>query len=76
MDGTFREPLEFLELALNTPSAPLKDRIRAAIAAAQYRHVKRGDGGKKEEQQQKARRVASGRFAMTAPPKLVVNNAR
>ena len=74
MDGTKREPLEFLELVLNTPGAPLKDRIRAAIAAAQYRHTKKGDGGKKEEAADKAKRAAGGRFAPKAPPRLVVNN--
>lgn len=74
MDGSKREPLEFLELVLNTPGAPLKDRIRAAIAAAQYRHMKRGDGGKKEEAEGKAKKAGAGRFAPKAPPKLVVNN--
>jgi phage terminase small subunit len=71
MDGTKREPLEFLELVLNLPEAPLKDRIRAAIAAAQYRHMKKGDGGKKEEADAKAKKAASGRFAPKAPPRLV-----
>jgi hypothetical protein len=69
-----REPLEFLELVMNNPLAPLKDRIRAGVAAAQYRHMKRGDGGKKDEQADKAKKAATGKFAPTAPPKLVVNN--
>ncbi|MFT0167495.1 hypothetical protein ACLKMY_00505 [Paraburkholderia mimosarum] len=45
-------------------------RVRAAIAAVQYTHVKKGDGGKKDEQAEKAKRVAS-RFTPGAPPKLV-----
>lgn len=46
--------------------------VRAAIAAVQYTHTKRADGGKKDERQQKAEKVAaSNRFAPTAAPKLV-----
>ena len=71
-DGTVavgkREPLEFLEDVLNMPGAPLKDRIRSAIAAAQYRHTKRGDGGKKEEAAEKAEKAGSGRFGPRAAP--------
>lgn len=44
--------------------------IRAAIAAVQYTHTKKGDGGKKEEQAAAAKRVAS-RFSAATPPKLV-----
>ena len=72
MDSKKREPLEFLELVLNMPEAPLKDRIRAAIAAAQYRHTKRGDGGKKEEAAGKAGAAAKGRFGTRPPPLKVV----
>ena len=48
--------------------------VRAAIAAVQYTHTKRHDGGKKEEAADKAKKVAQGRFAPAAPPKLVVSN--
>lgn len=48
--------------------------VRAAIAAVQYTHTKRADSGKKEEQAEKAKKVAGGKFAAAAPPKLVVNN--
>jgi len=44
--------------------------VRAAIAAVQYTHTKRSDGGKKEEKQAAAKKVA-GRFSAAAPPKLV-----
>lgn len=47
--------------------------VRAAIAAVQYTHTKRGDGGKKEELAAKAKK-ANGRFSASAPPRLVVNN--
>jgi phage terminase small subunit len=48
--------------------------VRAAIAAVQYTHTKKGDGGKKEEQESKAKKAGTGKFASAAPPKLVVNN--
>ena len=48
--------------------------VRAAIAAVQYTHTKRADGGKKEEQAEKAKMASGGKFAAAAPPKLVVNN--
>ncbi|WP_407280596.1 hypothetical protein U5817_09950 [Aromatoleum evansii] len=47
--------------------------VRAAIAAVQYTHTKRHDGGKKDEQAEKAKKAA-GKFASALPPKLVVNN--
>ncbi len=45
--------------------------VRAAIAAVQYTHTKKGDGGKKEEGAAKANRAATGKFASPAGPKLV-----
>jgi hypothetical protein len=47
--------------------------VRAAIAASQYTHTKKGDGGKKDDQANKAQKAAS-KFAPTAAPKLIVNN--
>lgn len=44
--------------------------VRAAIAAVQYTHAKKGDGGKKEAKQEAAEKV-SKRFQSAAPPKLV-----
>lgn len=44
--------------------------VRAAIAAVQYTHTKRADGGKKEERAEAAQKVAS-KFATAVPPKLV-----
>lgn len=41
--------------------------VRAAIAAVQYTHTKRGDGGKKEEAADRAK-VAAGKFSATPPP--------
>lgn len=44
--------------------------IRAAIAAVQYTHTKRGDGGKKDEKADKAKQANAGKYASAAPPRL------
>lgn len=49
--------------------------VRAAIAAVQYTHTKKGDGGKKEEVADKAKKAAS-KFAPAAAPKLVASGGR
>ncbi|MBP0714823.1 hypothetical protein ABXK61_16070 [Burkholderia sola] len=49
--------------------------VRAAIAAVQYTHTKKGDGGKKDEVADAAKRVAN-RFAPAAPPRLVANGGK
>ena len=51
-----------------------KLRVRAAVAAVQYQHIKKGDGGKKEERADASKKAATGKFKPAAPPKLVVNN--
>jgi len=50
--------------------------IRAAIAAVQYTHTKKGDGGKKEDDAEKAKKAGAGKFAAAAPPKLVAAGGR
>lgn len=45
--------------------------VRAAVAAVQYTHTKKGDGGKKEEDAEKAKKAGTGKFGASAPPKLV-----
>jgi len=74
VDATKLDMLEFLQaVAMGKVEAkPLQ--VRAAIAAVQYTHTKRGDGGKKEDQASRAKKASSGRFASSEPPKLVVNN--
>jgi phage terminase small subunit len=54
-------------------STPLQ--VRAAIAAVQYTHCKKGEGGKKDEQQRAAENAAS-KFARQIPPKLVAKNGK
>lgn len=72
--GERKDPLQFLEDVVNDPTAPLKDRIRAAVAAAQYKHTKRHDGGKLEEAQERAEKAAKGRFGVRPPPLKLVGN--
>lgn len=48
--------------------------VRAAIAAVQYTHAKKGEGGKKDEAADRAKKASTGKFAASAPPKLIVNN--
>lgn len=46
--------------------------VRAAIAAVQYTHTKKGDGGKKDELADAAKKAGTGKFAASsAPLKLV-----
>ena len=72
MDGAQRDPLDFLLSMQNDPLVDPRLRLRAAIAAAQYKHTKRGDGGKKEEKAAAASQAATtGRFAQKMPPRLV-----
>lgn len=69
-----KEPLAFLLEVMQDADAEPRLRVRAAVAAAQYRHMKKGDGGKKDERQEKAGKAGRGQFATPAAPKLVVNN--
>lgn len=46
--------------------------VRAAIAAVQYTHTKRHDGGKKDDAADKAKRASTGRFAAAPAPLALV----
>jgi len=70
------DPLAYLLRAMNDPLLTPALRVRAAITAAQYKHTKRHDGGKKEEQQEAAERAGSGRFAPAAPPLKLVGGRK
>lgn len=69
-------PLEFLLAVMNNPMVEDRLRIDAAKTAAQYLHLKKGDGGVKEEKAEKAKKAAAGKFGASAPPKLVAVNGR
>jgi phage terminase small subunit len=68
------EPLTFLLAVQNSQAVDIKTRVRAAIAAAQYKHLKKGDGGIKDERQDAARKAGGGKFGPRKAPTLVVSN--
>lgn len=72
-----RDMLQFLtDVALGRIDAS-QVQVRAAIAAVQYTHTKRGDGGKKDEKADRAQKASTGRFgAPPAPPRLVVGGKK
>lgn len=65
-------PLEFLLAVMNNPMVEDRLRLDAAKTAAQYMHLKKGDGGIKEEKAEKAKKAAAGKFgAAPAPLRMV-----
>lgn len=48
--------------------------VRAAIAAVQYTHTKRGDGGKKEDVAARSGLAAKGKFGVRAGPLKLVGS--
>ncbi|HYD58957.1 MAG TPA: terminase small subunit [Noviherbaspirillum sp.] len=66
----FSDPKAFLKAAMNDLLLEPKLRVEAAKALMPFEHKKLGEGGKKEQQAEAAQKVA-GRFAASAPPKLV-----
>lgn len=46
--------------------------VRAAIAAVQYTHIKKADGGKKDEVLDRAKKAAGGKFAAAKAPLALV----
>lgn len=71
-----RDPLEFLLDVMQGKVEATTVQVRAAVAASQYLHAKKGEGGKKEESAGKAKAAASGKFGQAAPPRLVANGGK
>ena len=71
-----RDPLEFLLDVMQGKVAATTVQVRAAVAASQYLHAKKGEGGKKEESAGKAKAAGSGKFGQAAPPRLAAANGR
>lgn len=71
-----RDPLSFLLDVMQGNVEANMTQVRAAIAAAQYVHVKKGDAGKKDEQADKAKKAAGGKFAPVAAPRLAAANGK
>lgn len=65
------DPIEFLTTIMNEPMADLRYRMDAAKAMLPFKHQKLGEGGKKDQKQDAAAKAGAGKFAATAPPKLV-----
>ena len=61
-------PLEFLLSVMNDAGADPALRVKAATTAAQYMHIRKVDGGKKDEQAEKAKAAATGKFSAAPPP--------
>lgn len=61
-------PLEFLLQVMRSPHIDDKTRLEAAKTAAQYCHLKKGDGGIKDEKAEKAKKAGMGKFAAAATP--------
>ena len=68
-----RDMLQFLQdVALGRiPAATIQ--VRAAIAAVQYTHRKKGDGGKADEVADKAKAAGAGKYGMRQGPRLVAS---
>lgn len=70
----FDDPREFLKHVMNDIRAEPKERIDAAKALLPFEHARLAPRGKKDVKSDPTR--PTGRFAVTAPPKLVVNNRK
>ena len=66
-----QSPLEFLLSVMNDNEIDDRLRIDAAKTAAQYCHLKKGDGGIKDAKQDAAKKAGAGKFGASAPPRLV-----
>ena len=64
-------PLDFMLATMRDVTADQRVRLDAAKSAAQYMHLKKGDGGKKDALQAAAQKAMSGVFAPGKPPRLV-----
>lgn len=71
LSGIYDEPDKFLKAVMNDSGSEAKLRVDAAKAllSAQVRRAE--NGGKKEQQKDAAKRAGAGKFASSAPPKLV-----
>ncbi|WP_405044906.1 terminase small subunit [Paraburkholderia sp. USG1] len=73
---TFSDPKAFLLAAMNDQNTEPKLRIDAAKTLMPFVHAKVGEAGKKDAKADAAKKAGAGKFAATAPPKLVVNNRK
>lgn len=69
-----KDPLDYMLAVMNDTSLDAGRRDRMAVAAAPYLHAKAGESGKKDAKVQAAKKASTGKFAPSAPPRLVVDN--
>ena len=74
--ATADDPMVFLREMMNDLQAEPKLRLDAAKALLPYVHGKVAEQGKKEQKTAAAGKVAGGKFGMSAPPRLAVDNTR
>jgi phage terminase small subunit len=67
----YSDPQDYLMAAMNDPQLETRFRMDAAKTLMPFKHPKVGEGGKKDAQKDAAKKAGGGRFASTAPPKLV-----
>lgn len=66
----FKTGLDFMLFVMNDPQCSAALRLDAAKALAPYQHVKKGEIGKKNQQGEDAAKVATGKYAPSAPPRM------
>jgi phage terminase small subunit len=66
------DPLAFLQGVMRGEIDATALQVRAAVAAAQYVHTKKHDGGKRDDAADAAKKAARGKFASAAPPLKIV----
>ena len=66
------DPLAFLLALVNEPTADMRLRLNAAVAAMPYVHAKAVEAGVKDRKQDAAKKASAGKFAPShAPVRLV-----
>lgn len=71
LSATFDEPDKFLSAVMNDNGTDVKLRVDAAKALLSAKVRRSENGGKKEQAKEAAKKVGTGRFSSSAPPKLV-----
>jgi phage terminase small subunit len=71
-----RDPKVFLLALMNDQEADVKLRSDAAKALMPFMHARVGESGKKDQKADEAKKAQAGKFAPSAPPKLVAAGGR
>lgn len=70
--GDGKDPMQFLEDVMANPTLDAKLRLEAAKILMPFKHVRKGEVGKKVEKQDAAKKASGGKFSAAAPPLRVV----